>query len=115
MIGTGMDTLIAASERRHLRTAMAAGVEEAAQPPLAVAHHDDRLRAHHRGEEIMRARDLAFEADEQPSGAEDVLHLEIEDVGIGEDLAPHAEDAFRRAIVDQGFDLAEHRHGQNTS
>lgn len=84
---------------------MAAGVEERADAAGAFAHDDDRLAAERRGEEIVRRRDLAVEPDEKPGSLEDVFHLEREDGGIVEDIAPHPEDAGIRAVIDQRLNV----------
>ena len=67
--------------------------------------HDDWFPAHARREEVARVGDLALVADHEPGAAEDPIHLEVEQGGIGVDRPV---DAVR---LDQTLDgLPVHRN-----
>ena len=57
---------------------------------VAMADHDHGLAADLRGDEVAGLRHLARVPDEQPSAAEDALHLQLEHLRIGVDVAVHA-------------------------
>src|SRR5713101_2399121 len=68
------------------RAAVPTRIEEAADPPRAVAAHDDRLLTHARRQIVTRPRDLALVADEEPGAREDPLELLPVDLFVHEDL-----------------------------
>ena len=74
----------------HLGAAVGAAVEQHLHAAVAVARHDHRLASQFGGDVVPRVRYLAAVADEQPGAAEDALHLEFENVGIGIDAPVHA-------------------------
>ncbi len=61
---------------------MAAGVVEGAQCALPVAHDEDRIVADLRRDVVARPRHLAIVTDEQPLLVEDVVEIELVDLGI---------------------------------
>ena len=69
---------------------MGAAVEQNVHAAVAVADHDHGLPSELGGDVVAGLRHLAGMADEQPRLAEDALHLELEDVRIGVDVAVHA-------------------------
>ncbi|MNN31525.1 hypothetical protein D3C81_1452160 [compost metagenome] len=93
---------------------VAAGVEEGVEHAVLVARDEDRLAAHHGGQEVVLLGDLAFVGEIQPVAFEDVLHLQIEQAGVGEHLAFAAVDPFDGIIFKQGlkvFDTQGHGRG----
>src|SRR5690606_5463460 len=68
------------------RTAVAARVDQAVQLAFLVAADDDGLAADVRGEVVTDVRDLALVGEVDPVALEDVLHLEFEDLLVGEDV-----------------------------
>jgi len=77
---------------------MGTAVDEHADRPVGVPCHDHRLASHSRREEGAGLGDLALVADQEPGAAEDAIHLEVEQGGIGVDRPV---DAVR---LDQGLD-----------
>ena len=57
---------------------------------VAVARNDDRLAPHARRVVVAHRAHLALVAEHQPRAAEDALHLELEDRGVGVERAVHA-------------------------
>jgi hypothetical protein len=55
-----------------------------------VAHHDHRLAAEFGGDVIARIGHLAHMADIEPGAAENALHFQLEEVGIGVHAPMHA-------------------------
>ena len=72
------------------RAAMSALIVDDADLAFGVAHQHHRLLADEGGEIVARLLHLAFMADIDPGGAEDALHFEIENGGIGIDAAMNA-------------------------
>jgi hypothetical protein len=58
-------------------------VDQHAHGSVGVPGHDHRLPPHARGEEVARIPNLTLVADEKPGAAEDPIHLEVEERGIG--------------------------------
>jgi hypothetical protein len=101
---------VAAALVRDLGAAMGAAVEQNVDAAIVVARHDHRLAAEIGGDVVARLTHLAGMADEQPSAAEDALHLQLEDLGIGVDPAVHA------PRLDQSADLIRPvQHGSMSS
>ena len=78
------------SENAFFGAAVGAAVEQHLHAAVAVARHDHRLAPELGGDVVTRIRHLAAVADEQPGAAEDALHLEFENLGIGIDAPVHA-------------------------
>ena len=69
--------------------AMAATVEHQMHLAVGMAAHDHRLAAQGRGDVIAGIRHLAIMADDQPRAREYALHLELEHLGTGIEIAMH--------------------------
>ena len=78
---------------------MATGVDERTDFPFGVARDQDRRAADERRDEIVRLRDLRFEAQKTPSALEDESLLECEQRRVGVHVAVHAKHALVDAIV----------------
>src|SRR5262249_51281472 len=71
---------------------MAADIQKGVHLALRVTHHEDRVFAHIRAEEVTGLRDLALVAQEQPAAGKNLLQLLLVDLSLDED-AP-ADQAF---------------------
>ncbi|MNZ82499.1 hypothetical protein D3C78_1011970 [compost metagenome] len=92
---------------------VAAGVDEGVEHAVLVARDEDRLTAHHGGQEVVLLGDLAFVGEIQPVAFEDVLHLQVEQAGVGEHLALAAVDAFLGVVFKQGLKVLDTQgHGR---
>ena len=91
----------------HHGAAMGALVVQHADGAVVVPHHEERPEPDPRREEVARLRHLALVPDIDPGAAENALHLEREDLGIGVERAMHpaGPEALAQAC---GFDV----HGQ---
>ena len=69
---------------------MGALVVDDAEFAFGIAHHHHRPAADLRREIVAGLFHLAFVADVDPGGAEDPLHLQLEDCRIGVELPVHA-------------------------
>src|SRR5262249_3602743 len=84
-------TVIAAGEFRRValvgrhdhRAAVGALVVDHTHGSLVIAHQNDRLASHARGEIVAGLFDLTLVPDIDPGGAKDAFHLQLEDSGIG--------------------------------
>jgi hypothetical protein len=85
---------------------VAAGVDQRIQIAIAVAGEHDRLAAHVHRQVVAVVRQLALVGQIDPVALEDVSHLELEDVGVGERVPPTSVDALRRVDVQGGADLS---------
>src|SRR4029077_12061936 len=91
-------TVIAANEFRRVAlvgrhdhgAAVGALVVDHPHLSLLVAHQNDRLAPHARGEIVAGLFDLALVPDIDPGGVEDALHLDVEDGGVGVVPTVHA-------------------------
>lgn len=81
--------------------AVCARIDQAVQVAVLVAGDDDGLAADVGGEVVARIRHLALVGEVDPVALEDVLHLEFEDVLVGEDAPVGPEHAGVR-VVDDG-------------
>src|SRR5947209_6747921 len=87
--------VVSAGERRgvalvvtaHRHAAVAARIQQHPDLARSIAHHDDRLAAHLRQEEIARLGDLAGVPDEEPGALENPRKLVLENTLVAEDLA----------------------------
>ena len=79
--GLAVVPLLAAEHRAAVR----AGVDQAVQPAVLVARDHDRLAADVGREVVAGLGDLALVREVDPVALEDVLHLELEDLFVGED------------------------------
>lgn len=98
------------------RAAVRARVDEAVELALLVAGDDDGLAADGGREVVADLRDLRFVGEVHPVALEDVFHLELEQILVGEDRPVGADDAFFRDVLDgigQGAleGLESGRHG----
>ena len=92
---------------------MGAAVEQHVHGAVAMAHHEDGLPAELGGDVVTRARHLAGVAHEQPGAPEDALHFELENIGIGVDVAVNASGTNQPGNA-FGISVA-HRRGRNHS
>jgi hypothetical protein len=92
--GAGEGALVGALVATQHRAAVAAGIDEGAQLAIAVARNDDELAAHPGREVVVLVRDLALVRQVDPVAFEDVLHLELKEPGIGEDVPRDTEHAL---------------------
>lgn len=69
------------------RSAVAARVDQGVQFAFLVAADDDGLTTDAGGEVVADIRDLALVREVHPIALEDVLHLQLEDLFVGEDIA----------------------------
>src|SRR5262249_24085420 len=90
VVAAGEPRRVALALVHHLGAAMAAAVEQHVHLAVAVTHHDHGLAAELGGDVIAGRGNLARMPDIEPGAAEDALHLELEDRGIGIDVAVHA-------------------------
>src|SRR3954470_18495115 len=68
------------------RAAVAAGVDEGVQLAVPVARDENRLPAHVHRKVIVLVRDLGLMGEINPVSLPNMLHLKLEEVGIGEDV-----------------------------
>src|SRR6516165_10346501 len=78
---------------------MAARINECIQFTVTVTRDDDGLPPDMRREIVVLARDLALMRQINPVAFEYVLHLQLEDLRIGEDVAIYAIDPVRRVVL----------------
>src|SRR5262249_4736370 len=90
VIAAGEFRRVALVGRDDHGAAVGALVVDHAHRPLVVAHYNDRLAPHARGEIVAGLFDLALVPDIDPGGTEDAVHLELEDGGIGVEPTVHA-------------------------
>ena len=80
--------------------------------PVLVTGDEDRLTADEGSEIVVRVGDLALVGQIDPVALEDVPHLQLEQLGIGEDVAADPIDASLRVVlqrgVDGGLDVVQH-------
>ena len=91
---------------------MAARIDEGVQLALPVARDEDGLAAHIGREIVVLVGDLALVGQIDPVALEDVLHLEFEDLRVGEDMSrdpvgPCLGIIFQR-FVERLLDRVEH-------
>jgi len=104
--------VIAADEFRRLalvgghdhRAPVGALVVDHPHRALLVAHQNDGLAAHARGKIVARLLNLTLVPHINPRGAEDAVHFQLEDGGIGVDAAVHA--SGRDQPIKLGIDIA---------
>src|SRR3954468_19867170 len=68
------------------RAAVAAGVDEGVQLAVPVARDENRLPAHVHRKVIVLVRNLGLMGEINPISLPNMLHLQLEEVGIGEDV-----------------------------
>ena len=90
MIAADEFACVAFIGRHHQSTAMGTLVMDHTHRSLRIAHQNDGFAPHAGREIVARIFDLAFVPDIEPSRAEDALHLQLEDTGIGVDPPVHA-------------------------
>ncbi len=98
----GPVVLLAPAEHRAL---VAAGVDQRVQLAVLVAGDHDRLPAHVDRQVVVVVRQLALVGQVDPVALEDVLHLQLEDVGVGERVAPAPVDPPLGIDLQRGVDL----------
>jgi transcription elongation GreA/GreB family factor len=101
VIGAGEVARIALLGTDDHRAFVAADIEESVDAVVGVARDDDGRARDPGRREIVGLRHLRFDGEEGPAPLEDEFALELEERGIGEDVAMHAEDTVIRAIIDQ--------------
>src|SRR3954451_14772641 len=84
--------------------AMAAGVDEGVQFVVLVAGDEDRLPAHIGRVVVVLVGDLAFMGEIDPVAFEDVLHLQLEPLRVGENVAPGTVEAVLLILDDGGLE-----------
>src|SRR5262249_58402137 len=104
VIATGQPRGVALALVDHLGAAVGAAVEQHVGAAVAVADHDHGLAAELGSDVVANVRHLALVADEQPGAAENALHLEFEQLGIGVDATMHT------TGLDQPGDLVSVAH-----
>ncbi len=104
MEGAGIGGFVAALVAAERRAAVAAGIDEGVQLAAPAARNEDGLPAHIGSEVIVVVRDLALVRQVDPVALEDVLHLKLEHLGIGEDVAADAVDPRRGVILQCGVE-----------
>src|SRR5262249_14648722 len=104
VIGAGEAGSVAGIGAAQAIAAMAADVQERTDLPLGAAHPQDRILAHVGAEEVPRAWDLTFVAEEEPAAGEDPLQLLLVDLPLREDAATDAP----VLDVDQARDIGVH-------
>src|SRR5438045_1887146 len=87
MVRARKDGRVALIVAAHLRTAVAARIQEYVHLARAVAAQNDRFLAHARDDEIAGVRNLAFMANEEPGVREDPLQFLLVDRLVDKDLA----------------------------
>jgi len=100
---------------RQFGPAMAAGIVETPDFPVAAADNEHRMVAQPRRNIVTVVRHLAFMAQIEPAAAENFCHFAIENPGIGKRRAVYAEDALLRPVVDQRArrnHLSPHENGK---
>jgi LysR family transcriptional regulator, benzoate and cis,cis-muconate-responsive activator of ben and cat genes len=85
--GAGKDHSAAALEAAEHSTAVTARVNEGVQFAIATACNEDGLAAHIGGEVIIFVGDLTLVREIDPVSLEDVLHFELEDLRVGENVS----------------------------
>ncbi|VZQ80853.1 Uncharacterised protein [Escherichia coli] len=94
--------LVAVLPTAEHRALVCAGVDNRVQLTRLVAGDDDRLATDPRGVVIVVVRNLAFVREIHPVVLEDVLHLQLEQIGVGEDVSAAAEYARLFVIHHRG-------------
>ena len=84
--------------------AMAAGVDEGVQLVVLVAGDEDRLPPHVGRVVVVLVGNLALVGKIDPVALEDVLHLQLEPLRVGEDVAPAAVEAVLLILDDGGLE-----------
>src|SRR5262249_42424480 len=85
MIGTGEGSGVAGIGPAQPIAPMPADVEKGVDFALAVPHHQDRVFAHIRAEEVPRLGELAFMAQKQPAAGKDLRQLLLIDLWLDKD------------------------------
>src|SRR4029450_624524 len=85
MIGTGEGSGIARIGPAQPIAPIPANLEKGVDCALAVPHHQDRVLAHRRAEEVPRLGDLAFMAQKQPAAGKDLRQLLLIDLWLDKD------------------------------
>ena len=80
---------VAVRERDQLRALVGAAIEQHVDRAVGVADHEHRLPPDQRLVIVAGVRHLARVPDIDPGAAEDALHLEVEDGGVGVDRPMH--------------------------
>jgi hypothetical protein len=100
----GEDDPAAAFEAAEHGAAVAARVDKGVQLAIAVTRDKYRLAAHISREVIVLVGDLALVREIDPVALEDVLHLEFEDLRVGEDVPCHLVGAGPGIVLDRRID-----------
>ena len=101
--GTGEAALVAVLLAAQHRAAVGAGVDHRVELAVLAARDDHRLAAYGGGEVVVDRGNLALVREIDPVAFEDVLHLQLEKRGIGEDVAAAAVDAAVLVILKGRF------------
>ena len=104
---TGIARLVAALVTTDHGATMRARVEESVKLTFAIPRDDDRLAADVAGDVVVVVGDLALVSKIDPVPLPDVLHLQLEQLEVREDVATAAEDASLGVILDGGFPALE--------
>src|SRR5262249_3776953 len=104
MIGADKARCIAFIGTAQSIAAVTTDVEECAHGSGTVAHHENGILAHIRGQEITRSRDLAVMTQEQPTTGEDAPYFRLIDFRFDED--PAADHSL--LAIDETRDLGCH-------
>src|SRR6266404_1726966 len=100
---TGVARLVAALVAANHGATMRARVKEGVELTFSIPRDDDRLAADVAGDVVVVVGDLALVSKIDPVSLPDVLHLQLEQLEVREDVATTAEDAGLGVILDGGF------------
>ncbi|MNE00188.1 hypothetical protein D3C80_925920 [compost metagenome] len=108
----GVGRLVAVLEAAQGGATVAAGVDEGVQLTVAVAGDEYRLATHGDGVVVVLLGNLALVCEIDPVAFEDVLHLQLEQLGVGEHLPLAAVEALLLVFFEQGVEIIRsHGHG----
>ena len=100
MVGTDMVFGAALVRDCQLRALMWAHVDEGAYFTIGRAGEQNRGARNPARDVVTRLLDLDVQSKKTPTALEDVLQLELEEIGVGVHIPMHPKDPFPRPIVD---------------
>ena len=84
MEGTGENDSAAALEAAEHGASVTARVDKGVEFAIAIPRNKDRLTAYIGCKVVVLVRDLAFVREVDPVALEDIFHLQLEDLRVGE-------------------------------